>query len=58
MLAGGEGQGDQHQEEEEAQGGEEGAGRVPAGLHHRPQRAHLLPLQPGLLRRDDWLRQL
>ena len=58
MLAGGEGQGDQHQEEEEAQGGEEGAGRVPDGLHHWPQRAHLLPLQPGLLRRDDWLRQL
>ena len=58
MLAGGERQGDQHQEEEEAQGGEERARRVPAGLHHRPQRAHLLRVQSGLLRRDDWLRQL
>ncbi len=44
-------------QEEEALKGQAGARSIAGGVHHRPQRAHLLPLRTGVLWGDDWLRQ-
>ena len=38
-------------------GGGPVGGRAEWGLERRPQRAALLPLQPGVLRRNDWVWQ-
>ncbi len=44
-------------QEEEALQGQARARSIAGGVHHRPQRAHLLPLRTGVLWGDDWLRQ-